>query len=117
MTVFESSEFSKWLPIILILVLIIIIFGLSYWYFIHRRQNKKKIIPLKPIKNLSFSLPQDNLIKKSLSINSSQLTNTDKIYLDKLVRTASDRSMWKQDYTSKKDSFNKLRKVPSGQKI
>jgi len=117
MTVFESSEFSKWLPIILILVLIVTILGLSYWYFTHRRQNKKKIIRSKPIKNLSLSPPQDNLIKKSLSINSSQLTNTDKAYLDKLVRTASDRSMWKRDYTSKKDSFNKLRKVPSGQKI
>jgi hypothetical protein len=116
MTVFESLEFSKWLPIILILVFIITILGLSYWYLIRRRQNKKnfekEIKRFKPINNLSS--PNHNLTKKSLSLSSSQLTNTDIAYLDKLVRTASDRSMWKRDY-SKKDQYNKLRKIPSRQ--
>jgi len=116
MIVFESSEFSKWFPIILILAFIITILGLSYWYLIRRRQNKKnfekEIKRLKPINNLSS--PNHNLTKKSLSLSSSQLTNTDIAYLDKLVRTASDRSMWKRD-DSKKDQYNKLRKIPSRQ--
>jgi len=113
MTVFQSLEFSKWLSIILIPVFIITILGLFYWYFIYRRQNKK-ITHSKSINNLLPS-PPHNLPKKSFSINSSPLTNTDIAYLDKLVRTASDRSILKRDNVSKKEQFNKLRKVPSRQ--
>jgi hypothetical protein len=116
MTVFESSEFSKWLPVILIPVFVITILGLSYWYFARRQRNKKKIEKeiswTKPINYLIS--PSHSLAKKSLSTSLSQLTNTDRAYLDKLVRTASDRSMWKRDY-SKKDEHKQLRKVPSGQ--
>jgi uncharacterized protein HemX len=128
MTGLESHILFKWLPIIFILVLIIIIsLGLSYWYFAHRRrkiQNSSKKKPeekttnaqTKPMqrtllpKNEYLSYPKHNL---TCSTSSSQLTNTDIAYLDKLVRTASDRSMWKRDY-SKKDSSNQPRKVPSG---
>ena len=126
MTVLETQIVSNWLPIIFILVLIITIFGLSCWYFAHRRrrniQNSNKKKPEKRISNTKpmqrillpkteyLSSPNPTLPTKSLS----QLTNTDIAYLDKLVRTASDRSMWKRDY-SKKDQHNKLRKVPSGQ--
>jgi Mg2+/citrate symporter len=77
------TELFSWLPIILIpIFIIIIIIGLSYWWY---RKEKKKL---------------------SL-IHSSQFTNTDKAYLDKIVRTASDRSMWKRD------NEKKLRKIPS----
>lgn len=111
MTVFESLEYFKWLPIIFIIIFIIIIFTLSYWYFTYQRRNKKPLI--KKISSSKLILP-----KKSLSINSSQLTNTDINYLDKLVRSASDRSMWKKDekFLSKKNEFNPIRKVPSRQK-
>jgi hypothetical protein len=114
----ESSVFSKWLPIIFIPVLIIAILGLSCWFFVHRRRNNKKsnkvIKPIPPKTNHLPSLPQISTTK-SLSISSSQLTDIDKAYLDKLVRTASDRSVLSRDYP-KKEPLNKLRKVPSGQK-
>ncbi|CAF3356416.1 unnamed protein product [Rotaria sp. Silwood1] len=65
-------------------------------------------------KNEYLSSPTQVVTKKAWSTNSTQLNNTDKAYLDKLFRTASDRSMWKRDYVTK-DQYNKLRKVPSGQ--
>jgi hypothetical protein len=121
----KSSIFSKWLPIIFIPVLIITILGLSYWFFVYRRWNNKKppkvIKQSKPIsrtippKTTNISSPLHVSTTKSFPISSSQLTNTDKAYLDKLVRTASDRSLWQHD-SSKKAQSNKLRKVPSGQK-
>ena len=117
----DASVFSKWLPIIFIPVLIITILGLSCWFFVHRRRNNKKsnkvikqIKSIPPKTNHLPSLPQISTTK-SLSISSSQLTDIDKAYLDKLVRTASDRSVLSRDYP-KTDPLNKLRKVPSRQK-
>jgi hypothetical protein len=83
-------DLFSWLPIILIpIFILIIIISLSYWWY---RQRKKR--------------------SSSIDHHPSQFTNIDKAYLDKLVRTASDRSMWKRDH-SKKNEKN-LRKVPSG---
>ncbi|CAF0804608.1 unnamed protein product [Rotaria sp. Silwood1] len=129
MTKLDSQVFFKWLPIIIIPLLIIIVFGLSYWIFARRRRNnqnsnnknsEKEFIITEPVhhkmlpKNEYLSSPTQVVTKKAWSTNSTQLNNTDKAYLDKLFRTASDRSMWKRDYVTK-DQYNKLRKVPSGQ--
>lgn len=112
MTLFESLDLSKWLPIILIPLLIIFILALSCWYRQRKKKKFEKIISrTKPIDHLSST--NKNVSHKSSPIIASQLTNTDKVYLDKLVRTASDRSMWKRDL-SKKTEPKKLRKVPSG---
>ena len=105
---FELSNTSQWLPILLVPLVFIVIVGLSCWY--RHRKKETKIIPrAKPFGRLPST-------KEMIpAIPSFQLTNTDKIYLDKLVRTASDRSMWKGEMSSKKiGDEKKLRKVPSG---
>jgi hypothetical protein len=95
------TELFSWLPIILIFIIIIIIIGLSCWY----RQGKKKLQSIDHLSSIKDS---------TFPINSSQLTNTDKAYLDKIVRTASDRSMWKRDNSKKNEQKKILRKIPSG---
>lgn len=111
MTMFNSSEDFKWLPISFIVIFLVILLSyLSYWYITQRQRNKKLVIKkISPSKSLTP--------KKSLSINSSQLTETDINYLDKLVRSASDRTLWKKDDKSLKkiEKFNIVRKVPSQQ--
>ncbi|CAF2512114.1 unnamed protein product [Rotaria sp. Silwood2] len=129
MTKSNSQVFFKWLPIVVIPLLIIISFGLSYWIFARRRRNnqnsynkssEKELVMTEPIhqtmlpNNEYLSTPTQILTKKSWSTNSTQLTNADIAYLDKLFRTASDRSMWKRDYLTK-DQRNTLRRIPSGQ--
>ncbi|CAF0836825.1 unnamed protein product [Adineta steineri] len=129
MTVKESQIFFQWLFFILISIFIlIIIVGFFCWYAARRRQHiqhsnqrnlDKVTVNKKPIQQTLFSkneyLPSSNynLKIKSRSASSSQLTNTDIAHLDKLIRTASDRSIWKQNY-SKINQYNKPRKVPSG---
>ena len=107
MIVFESSQLFKWLLLLLIPLFIVILFGLFCWYRYRKRKKLNKEIPrIKPIGHLPS--PRDNSTKRTVSNSCSQFTNADKAYLDKLVRTASDRSMLKRNFSKK------LRKVPSG---
>ena len=56
----------------------------------------------------------NQITNKSSSTSSSQFTDTDIACLDKLVRTASNRSLWKHGQPAGASS-HKPRKVPSGQ--
>lgn len=97
----NSSNISQWLPLLVIPLLFIVILGLSCWYG-HRKKNSSK--SLNPLSSTTY---------RTGANPSSQLTTTDKLYLDQLVRTASDRSIWKRDILTKIEG-KKLRKVPSG---
>ncbi|UJR25655.1 hypothetical protein I4U23_007006 [Adineta vaga] len=88
----------------------IISFGTGCGHANHAVQQQKLF---QKIEYLS-SPPNSNLPIKSRSITSLQFTNTDIAYLDKLVRTASDRSIWTRDH-SKSNTYHKSRRVPSGQ--
>lgn len=98
---------------LLIPLLFIVILGLSCWYRHRKKKKINKTIPRpKPLDPLSSTT--ENISHRSApNLPPSQLTNTDKLYLDQLVRTASDRSMWKRDMSTKVEG-KKLRKVPSG---
>lgn len=120
----------NWLRIVIIpiFIIIIIIIGFCYYIFIHKRRKKqisnnrnseKEVTTTKSNQHKSLSLnehlssPIRIAIKKSKSTNSTQLTNADIAYLDHILRTSSDRSLWKRDFQTQ-EQHNKLRKVPSG---
>ncbi|CAF1210870.1 unnamed protein product [Adineta ricciae] len=115
MVEFEQYKLSKWFFLVIIPVLMIV--GLFCWYSQRRRQNppnrkRKGLIssaPLPKTEHLSPPVKYNRPIK-SRSMASSHFTNTDIAYLDKLLRTASNRSLWPQDHPK-----HKIRRVPSEQ--
>ena len=121
----------KWFPVFLVPLLIVAVLGLSYRFFSRRRAHErsatKKDLFLSNMKDTKSSqqthskaTPTNSAAKRdhpstnklnsqSRPTSAATLTNTDIAHLDRIIRTASDRSLWKLD-----DSAKKPRKVPSG---
>ena len=125
----------KWFPVFLVPLLIVAVLGLCYRFLCRRRAHErsatKKDLFLSNMKDAKSSqqthskatpanaagesvtkrdpLSTNKLNSQSRPTSAATLTNTDIAHLDRIIRTASDRSLWKLD-----DSAKKPRKVPSG---
>jgi hypothetical protein len=131
----QAHIVSKWFPISLVPLLVAVILGLSYRFVSRRRVREQNLTK----KGLSLSNTDDSkrskrILSMATTVNAagesackrehlstskstsesrptsaSTLTNTDIAHLDRIIRTASDRSLWKLD-----DPAKKPRRVPSG---
>ena len=131
----QAHIVSKWFPIFLVPLLIVAVLGLSYRFVRRRRvreqnstkkglslsntdgskRSKRTLSKATPVNAAGESaskreqLSMSKLNNQSGPTSASTLTNTDIAHLDRIIRTASDRSLWKLD-----DPAKKPRKVPSG---
>ena len=123
MTAVDTSIISSQTLLILVPFLLGGLLGFACWYFARRRRESprsdrnvaqqggdtKRVQVTVPSKYNSTPSPLNaEMPVKTRSASASQLTTTDIAYMNKLVRTASDRSLWANEQP------RHIRKVPSG---